>query len=398
VEFLATLSQTLQAFSTGALAHDRADVFVYAADAHGSLDASRLPTGLAGRASRVPGVAAATDLGVFDFTVTAGGSSFALALFGTGTSTSTSTSTATSIRGRVPGPAQGLADSSEATAGLGIGQRITLRPGDATIRIAALASGIRYDGVMTVWTTFATWQRAVAAADPGGPAGIANALAVRARPGVSAAVLARRLNAALPGTEAFTRSAAVADVPGAAIIAATFDLLIATAFAVAVLVVGSVFLLVTIQRLRGCAAGRCSGRWAPRPHTSAWRSSPRSCSWCWPRQARARFRATQVGFVFAGRQRACGPTGYSKRSASLDGPGSCRDSCRVANSSGWPSPGRSSTIPRSCWRTSRPRASIPSEARRSSSFWPVRSTSVARPAFWSRMTPGWLAVPTGSSA
>jgi putative ABC transport system permease protein len=254
VEFLATLSQTLQAFSTGALAHDRADVFVYAADARGSLDASRLPPGLAGRASRVPGVAAATNLGVFDFTVTARGSSFALALFGAGGG-----GTAAPIRGRVPGPGQGLADSSEAAAGLGIGQRITLRPGGATIRMAGLASGIRYDGVMTVWTTFATWQRAVAAADPGAPAEIANALAVRARPGVSAAVLVRRLNAALPGTEAFTRSAAVADVPGAAIIAATFDLLIATAFAVAVLVVGSVFLLVTIQRLHGWAVLRALG-------------------------------------------------------------------------------------------------------------------------------------------
>jgi putative ABC transport system permease protein len=221
VEFLATLSQTLQAFSTGALAHDRADVFVYAADARGSLDASRLPPGLAGRASRVPGVAAATNLGVFDFTVTARGSSFALALFGGGAGAGT----AAPIRGRVPGPGQGLADSSEAAAGLGIGQRITLRPGGATIRTA----------------------------------GIANALAVRARPGVSAAVLVRRLNAALPGTEAFTRSAAVADVPGAAIIAATFDLLIATAFAVAVLVVGSVFLLVTIQRLRGWAVLRALG-------------------------------------------------------------------------------------------------------------------------------------------
>ena len=255
VEFLATLSQTLQAFNTGALAHDRADVFVYAADARGSLDASRLPPGLAGRAARVPGVAAAADLGVFDFTVTVRGSSFALALFGA----DAGARTAAPIRGRVPGPGQGLADSSEVAAGLGTGQRITLRPGGATIRMAGLASGIRYDGVMTVWTTFATWQRAVAAADPGAPAGIANALAVRARPGVSAAVLARRLNAALPGTEAFTRSAAVADVPGAAIIAATFDLLIATAFAVAVLVVGSVFLLVTIQRLRGWAVLRALG-------------------------------------------------------------------------------------------------------------------------------------------
>jgi putative ABC transport system permease protein len=252
VEFLATLSQTLQAFNTGALAHDRADVFVYAADAQGSLDASRLPAGLAGRAARVPGVAAAADLGVFDFTVTAGRASFDLALIGTGRP-------ATPIRGRVPGPAEGLADTSEAAAGLGVGQRITLQPGGTTLRIAGLASGFRYGGVVTAWVTFTTWERAVAAADPGGPAGITNALAVQARPGVSAAVLADRLNAALPGTEAFTRSAAAAGVPGASVIAATFDLLIATAFAVAVLVVGSVFLLVTIQRRHSWAALRALG-------------------------------------------------------------------------------------------------------------------------------------------
>jgi putative ABC transport system permease protein len=252
VEFLATLSQTLQAFNTGALAHDRADVFVYAADARGSLDASRLPAALARRAAQVPGVAAATDLGVFDFTVTAGGSSFDLALIGAGRP-------ATLLRGRAPGPAEGLADTSEAAAGPGIGQRISLQPGGTTLRITGLASGIRYGGVVTVWATFATWERAVAAADPGGPAGITNALAVEARPGVSAAVLADRLNAALPGTKAFTRPAAVADVPGAAAIAATFDLLVATAFAVAVLVVGSVFLLVTIQRLHSWAVLRALG-------------------------------------------------------------------------------------------------------------------------------------------
>jgi putative ABC transport system permease protein len=87
---------------------------------------------------------------------------------------------------------------------------------------------------------------------------------VRARPGVSPEVMASRLDAALPGTRAFTRSAAVADAPGAAIIAGTFDLLIGIAFGVAVLVVGSVFLLVTIQRLRSWVLLRALGASAGR--------------------------------------------------------------------------------------------------------------------------------------
>jgi putative ABC transport system permease protein len=244
VEFLGTLSRTLQAFDTGALANSRADVLVYAADAQGSLDASRLSPGLAARAARVPGVASASDLAVFDFTATTGGSSFDLALIG---------------NGHLPGPEEGLADTSEAAAGLGVGKRVTLRPGGTVLHIAGLASGIRYDGVVTIETSFATWERAVAAANPGVQGAIPNALAVRARPGVSASVLARRLTAALPGTQAMTRGAAVADIPGAAIIGATFDLLIATAFAVAVLVIGSVFLLVTIQRLRSWAVLRALG-------------------------------------------------------------------------------------------------------------------------------------------
>src|SRR5258708_3788604 len=56
VEYLATLSATLQAFSTGALAHLPADLIVYSRAAEGSLDASRLPPRSALRAAGVPGV------------------------------------------------------------------------------------------------------------------------------------------------------------------------------------------------------------------------------------------------------------------------------------------------------------------------------------------------------
>ncbi len=148
-------------------------------------------------------------------------------------------------------------------AGLGIGRRITLEPGGISLRVTGAAADIRYDGLDTAWTTFGTWRRAVRTANPGGTV-VPNAVAVQGRPGVPAAVLARRLAAAMPGGTVLTTAAAVADVPGASVLAATFGLLIAVAFAAAVLVISSVFLLVTVQRWRtwvllrglGASAGR----------------------------------------------------------------------------------------------------------------------------------------------
>jgi putative ABC transport system permease protein len=87
----------------------------------------------------------------------------------------------------------------------------------------------------------------------------ANALAVRAEPGIPAGTLVRNLSAALPGVQVLTRAEAVADVPGAGVISATFDLLIAAAFVAAVVVVGSVFLLITVQRARPWVLVRALG-------------------------------------------------------------------------------------------------------------------------------------------
>jgi putative ABC transport system permease protein len=260
VEYLATLSATLQAFSTGALAHLPADLIVYSAAAQGSLDASRLPARSALRAARVRGVAAVGELGVADFTATGPGGRYELGLVGLG---SGGPGWPPPVSGRVPGPGDVLADMTEGAAGLGLGHRVALQPGGIALRVTGVASGVRYDGLVTAWTTFGTWARAVRAANPGGSA-VPNALAVRARAGVQLAALARRLAAALPGTTVLTRAAAVADVPGASVIAVTFDLLITVAFIAAVLVVSAVFLLLTVQRLRvwvllralGASAGR----------------------------------------------------------------------------------------------------------------------------------------------
>lgn len=264
VEYLAAVSSSLQALNTGALAHLRADVIIYSAGADDSLDASRLPGRVVTEAARVGGVAGAQALGVADFTVTGpGGGRYELVLLGLEAGRAGSPGWPGLVAGRLPGAGEALADTSEIPAGLGLGHRVVLAPGGVSLRVTGVAAGVRYDGLVTAWTTFGSWVRAVRAANPGG-AVEPNAAAVQASPGVAASGLARRLTGALPGDAALTRAAAVAGVPGAGVLAATFDLLIAVTFVAAVLVIGSVFLLVTVQRRRvwvllrglGASAGR----------------------------------------------------------------------------------------------------------------------------------------------
>lgn len=259
VEYLAAVSSSLQALNTGALQHLRADVIIYSASSDDSLDASRVPARVVAAAGRVSGVAAAEALGVADFTVTGPGGRSELDLIGLGGGPGWPHLAS----GRLPGGGQALTDTTEVSAGVGIGRRIVLEPGGVSLRVTGAAAGIRYDGLVTAWTTFGSWTRAVQAANPGGTV-VPNAVAAQGRPGVPAAVLARRLAAAVPGSTVLTGAAAVADVPGASVLAATFGLLIAVAFAAAVLVISSVFLLVTVQRWRvwvllrglGASAGR----------------------------------------------------------------------------------------------------------------------------------------------
>jgi putative ABC transport system permease protein len=231
-------------------------VLIYSAGAQGSLDASRVPAGLTNQASRIAGVASATEIGVADFTATGPDGRYEFALVGAGPGGAAQP--AVPVTGRLPGDGELLADSTDASVGVSAGRTVTLEPGGTALRVVGTASAIRYDGLVTGWTTFPSWRAAVLAQDPAGTV-LANAVAVQAEPGVAVSALAARLAAALPGTQVLTRSAAVADVPGASVIAATFQLLIAVAFIATVFVVGSVFLLITVQRSRVWVTVRALG-------------------------------------------------------------------------------------------------------------------------------------------
>jgi putative ABC transport system permease protein len=257
VLFLATLGRTLVGFSTGALANSSADVLVYNATAHRNLQASRLDPSVVGRVAGVAGVAAAAGVGQATVTADAGRGPVTLTLFGIrpgqpGTP-------AKLVAGRLPGPGEALVDRADAASGFRIGREVTLRPGGRRLRIVGYSSGSRYQAGPTAYTTLDEWRAVIHSGNPDATQVPLNLLAVRAAPGVTAATLARRIDQAVAGTEALDRSSAVAAIPGVGLIAMTFDLLIGIAFAIAVLVVGCFFLIVTVQKLRVLRALRALG-------------------------------------------------------------------------------------------------------------------------------------------
>jgi putative ABC transport system permease protein len=197
-------------------------------------------------------------LAVADLTITGPGGTHELMLIGVGPGPAGRPTGP--VAGRFPGQGELLADATEAPGGLGVGDTVTVEPGGVSMHVVGTAPGIRYADVTTAWTT---WASVLKAANPAGQI-LPNAVAVRAGPGVTASELVSRLATAIPGVQVFTRAQAVANIPGASTTTATLDVLIAVAFIAALLVIGSVFLLITVQRSRVWTLLRAIGSHAGR--------------------------------------------------------------------------------------------------------------------------------------
>jgi putative ABC transport system permease protein len=259
VLFLATLGRTLLGFSTGALANTSADVLVYSATARRNLQASRLDPSVVGRVAGVAGVAAAAGVGQATVTADPGAGRGPVTLTLFGIRPGQPGTPAKLVAGRLPGPGEALVDRADAASGFRIGREVTLRPGGRRLRIVGYSRDSRYQAGPTAYTTLDEWRAVLRSGNPDATQVPLNLLAVRAAPGVTAATLTRRIDQAVAGIEALDRASAVAAIPGVELIAMTFDLLIGIAFAIAVLVVGCFFLIVTVQKLHVLRALRALG-------------------------------------------------------------------------------------------------------------------------------------------
>ncbi len=241
--FLSTLSGALVSSFTGALDGMDADGLVYNATARKNLQGSRLDPGVVEQVGRVDGVRQAAGLGNSTVSARITGTDVDLSLFGAlpgGPGMPSSVSD-----GRLP-----RADGEVAIDGdsVRLGDVVELPRTGTQLTVVGLLRQSRFSAQPTGWVTLETYRGVLSATNPGAPFVPVNLVAVRTD-GDAAAVLAR-IDAAVPGVQALSRTAAVAALPGVSSVTQSFGLLVGITFVIGVVVVGFFFLILTVQKLR----------------------------------------------------------------------------------------------------------------------------------------------------
>jgi len=246
--FQQTLSGSLLGQFTGGLQHQSATVLVYNVDARRSVDASRLlPQQVAGVA-QVDGVAESGPIGEASFTAQlASGEQrdttvFGYALDGPGFPT-------TLTEGRLPQTeGEAVASAQDAANGYGIGEQVTIVPGDTSITIVGLADNLQFNVQPTLFVSYPTYESLVRSTNPDARGVLPNLVGVEPAAGVDPVTLAGDITAQVEGVEALDRDTAVASLPGVSSIQQSFGIILGLAFVVVILLTGFFFLIITVQK------------------------------------------------------------------------------------------------------------------------------------------------------
>jgi hemin transport system permease protein len=247
--FQQALAGSLLGQFTGGLQRQSAMVIVYNADARRSVDASRVLPSQIAAVAKVPGVELSGPIGEATFSARLRGGElkettvFGYELGGPGAPTTLSS-------GRLPAaPGEAVASSSDASGGYGIGQTITVVPGDTPLTIVGLADGIQFNVQPTLFTSYATFDRLARATNPSATEVLPNLVGVEPAADVDPIALANTITEQVRGVEALDRAAAVAALPGVSSIQQSFAIILGLAFVVVVLLTGFFFLILTVQKL-----------------------------------------------------------------------------------------------------------------------------------------------------
>jgi hemin transport system permease protein len=247
--FQQALAGSLLGQFTGGLQRQSAMVIVYNADARRSVDASRVLPSQIAAVAKVPGVELSGPIGEATFSARLRGGElkettvFGYELGGPGAPTTLSS-------GRLPAaPGEAVASSSDASGGYGIGQTITVVPGDTPLTIVGLADGIQFNVQPTLFTSYASFDRLVRATNPSATEVLPNLVGVEPAADVDPIALANTITEQVRGVEALDRAAAVAALPGVSSIQQSFAIILGLAFVVVVLLTGFFFLILTVQKL-----------------------------------------------------------------------------------------------------------------------------------------------------
>lgn len=257
--FQQTLAAGLLSAFTGGLENQSAEVLVFNADARGAVEGSVVTTEQVDGVRAVEGVARAEPLGEGTFTADTGDEAlvdatvFGFVLAGPGAPT-------TLARGRLPErDGEAVASDVDADAGFDIGDEVTIVPGDVPIEIVGLASDARFSVQPTLYTTFATFEQLVRAANPEAPAVLASLVAVQPEAGMASDRLADSIDDAVEGVDAADVETAIENLPGVDSITQSFAVILLLAFIVVVLVTWVFFLILTVQKTSSLTLMRAVG-------------------------------------------------------------------------------------------------------------------------------------------
>lgn len=249
--FLILFQQTLQngliTSFVGAIERQSAPVLVYSVDGRVNLQGSVITPEVEEQIAAVDGVAETGRIGQGTFSADAGGSTETVAIIGYDTEGLGSPESM--VEGRLPERVgEAVALDAAAGDGFGIGDTVTVRPGDYQIEVVGLAEKIGLQASTTMFTTYETFEQATTAANPDASGVPPAAIGVAPERGVSAEQVVTRINDAVPEADAYTRAEAAAETPGVAEVQQSFNIIFLLYGLVVPLVTGLFFLIITLQK------------------------------------------------------------------------------------------------------------------------------------------------------
>lgn len=242
-----TLQNGLLTSFVGAIREQSAPVLVFSVDGRRNLQGSVVPPELEQAVRAAPGVGEVGRIGQGTFTVQAGGDPADASIIGfeqadLGAPRSVD-------EGRLPeAPGEAVAGGAEAGSGFDVGDVVVVEPGGVEVEVVGTAAGASLFATPTLFTPYATWADAVAAANPDAATPLPNVLGVRPAEGTSEGEVIDAINAASDDADALTRGTAADEAPGVAQVQQSFQIIFALYALVVPLVTGLFFLIITLQK------------------------------------------------------------------------------------------------------------------------------------------------------
>ena len=249
----------------GAIRNQSAPVLVYSVDGQRTVQGSIITPELDAQVRAAPGVGEIGPIGQGTFTgqpVAGDGDAYDTSLFGyeLGPEGEGLGHPTTLIEGRLPtADFEGVASDADVDLGYGVGDVITLLPGDLEITIVGVAEDVQLNVSPTIFTSYDTYIAAVQSRNPDAGTPLPNVLAVSPAEGTTPDQLVTSINDQSLELDALTREDAAADTPGVAQVQQSFNIIFLLYGLVVPCVTGLFFLIITFQKANSLTLLRAIG-------------------------------------------------------------------------------------------------------------------------------------------